>query len=146
GFPKVLKEFETLLTRNRIFMDRCIGAGPITAEKALSYSFTGPNLRAAGVDFDVRVHTPYSSYQDFDFEIPVGTTGDVYDRYLVRNAEMWQSYGIIKQALDKLKGMDSTVFHAEAPEFYLPEKKDVYTKMEALIYHFKIIMGETDLP
>lgn len=146
GFPAMLKEFEALLTRNRIFMDRCIGAGPISADRALSYSFTGPNLRAAGVDYDVRVHQPYSSYQDFDFNIPVGAAGDVYDRYLVRNAEMWESFKIIRQALDKLKGMDASVYHAEAPDYYLPEKEDVYTKMEALIYHFKIIMGETDLP
>jgi NADH-quinone oxidoreductase subunit D len=146
GFPKMLKEFEALLDRNRIFMDRCIGAGPISAERALNYSFTGPNLRAAGVDYDVRVHTPYSSYEEFDFNIPVGTTGDVYDRYLVRNKEMWESLSIIRQALEKLKGLDASVFHADAPDFYLPEKADVYTKMEALIYHFKIIMGETDLP
>ncbi len=146
GFPDMLKEFEALLDRNRIFMDRCIGAGPISAERALSYSFTGPNLRAAGVDYDVRVHSPYSSYEEFAFDIPVGTTGDVYDRYLVRNKEMWQSLGIIRQALDKIKGLDPSVYHAEAPDFYLPEKADVYTKMEALIYHFKIIMGETDLP
>lgn len=146
GFPKVLKEFEDLLTRNRIFMDRCIGAGPISAERALNYSFTGPNLRAAGVDYDVRIHQPYSSYQDFDFNIPVGSAGDVYDRFLVRNAEMWESIKIIQQALEKLKGMDDSVYHADVPDFYLPEKADVYTKMEALIYHFKIIMGETDLP
>src|SRR5690606_9153793 len=78
GFPKVMKEFEDLLTRNRIFMDRCIGAGPISAERALNYGFTGPNLRAAGVDYDLRVAEPYSSYEDFDFKIPTGTTGDVY--------------------------------------------------------------------
>jgi len=146
GFPKMLKEFEDLLDRNRIFMDRCIGAGPISAERALSYSFTGPNLRAAGVDYDVRVHTPYSSYEDFEFDIPVGTTGDVYDRYLVRNKEMWESLKIINQAVEKIKGLDPNVYHADAPDFYLPEKADVYTKMEALIYHFKIVMGETDLP
>lgn len=146
GFPKILKEFESLLDRNRIFMDRCIGAGPISAERALNYSFTGPNLRASGVDYDVRVHSPYSSYEEFEFNIPVGTTGDVYDRYLVRNKEMWESLSIVKQALEKLKGLDPSVYHADAPDFYLPEKADVYTKMEALIYHFKIIMGETDLP
>jgi NADH-quinone oxidoreductase subunit D len=146
GFPAMLKEFEALLDRNRIFMDRCIGAGPISAERALNYSFTGPNLRASGVDYDVRVHTPYSSYEEFEFNIPVGTTGDVYDRYLVRNKEMWESLSIIKQALEKMKGLDPNVFHADAPDFYLPEKADVYSKMEALIYHFKIIMGETDLP
>jgi NADH-quinone oxidoreductase subunit D len=146
NFPKVLKEFEALLTRNRIFMDRCIGAGPISAERALNYSFTGPNLRATGVDFDVRVHTPYSSYEEFEFEIPVGSHGDVYDRFLVRNAEMWQSLRIIEQAIEKIKKEDPNIYHADAPDFYLPEKPDVYSKMEALIYHFKIIMGETDLP
>lgn len=145
-FPKALEEMEVLLSRNRIFMDRTIGAGPISAERALNYSITGPNLRAAGVDYDVRIAKPYSSYEDFDFEIPVGSTGDAYDRYLVRDAEMWQSYKIIQQALEKLKDLDPSVYHADVPEYYLPEKQDVYTKMEALIYHFKIIMGETDIP
>ena len=135
--------------RNRIFMDRTIGTGAISAERALNYGFTGPNLRAAGVDYDVRVHTPYSSYQDFDFTVPVGTTGDCYDRFLVRNDEMHQSLSIIKQAYQKvqdMKGAESEVFHADVPDYYLPDKKDVYTSMEALIYHFKIIMGETLMP
>ena len=148
-YPKVLKEFENLFTRNRIFMDRTIGCGPISAERALNYGFTGPNLRAAGVDYDVRVHTPYSSYQDFDFVVPVGSTGDCYDRFLVRNEEMWQSLSIIEQAYQKVqefKGAEAEVFHADVPAYYLPEKKDVYTKMEALIYHFKIVMGETEMP
>jgi NADH-quinone oxidoreductase subunit D len=148
-YPKTLKEFENLFTRNRIFIDRTVGCGPISAERALNYGFTGPNLRAAGVDYDVRVHTPYSSYEDFDFTIPVGKTGDCYDRFLVRNEEMWQSLSIIEQAYQKVqefKGEAAEVFHADVPAYYLPEKKDVYTKMEALIYHFKIIMGETDIP
>ena len=148
-YPKQLKEFENLFTRNRIFMERTIGCGPISAERALSYGFTGPNLRAAGVDYDVRVHTPYSSYQDFEFTIPVGTTGDCYDRFLVRNEEMWQSLNIIRQAWQKVqefKGADAEVYHADSPAYYLPPKKDVYTKMEALIYHFKIIMGEIEMP
>ena len=152
-FPKVMKEFETLMNRNRIFMDRCIGAGPISAERALSYSFTGPNLRAAGVDYDVRVAEPYSSYEDFEFKIPVGTTGDVYDRYMVRNDEIWESHSIVKQAMEKIQKLESEfpsereVFYApEADHFHLPAKEDVYTKMEALIYHFKIIMGEIDAP
>jgi NADH-quinone oxidoreductase subunit D len=148
-YPKVLREFENLFTRNRIFMERTIGAGPISAERALNYGFTGPNLRAAGVDYDVRVHEPYSSYQDFQFDIPVGTTGDCYDRFLVRNQEMWQSLSIIEQAYRKVqefKGAEADVYHADVPEYYLPEKKDVYTKMEALIWHFKIIMGEIDMP
>jgi NADH-quinone oxidoreductase subunit D len=142
-FPAALKEFDKLVTRNRIFMDRTINCGPISGERALEYGFTGPNLRAAGVDYDVRVMNPYSSYQDFDFNIPIGTNGDTYDRYSVRMDEMWESMKIIRQAIEKMPSGD---FHAEVPEFYLPEKQDVYSKMEALIYHFKIVMGETDVP
>jgi NADH-quinone oxidoreductase subunit D len=142
-FPEALKEFDKLVTRNRIFMDRTINCGPISGERALEYGFTGPNLRAAGVDYDVRVMNPYSSYQDFDFNIPIGTNGDTYDRYSVRMDEMWESMKIIRQAIEKMPKGD---FHADVPEFYLPEKQDVYSKMEALIYHFKIVMGETDVP
>lgn len=145
-FPPVMEEFENLFNRNRIFMDRTIGVGPISAERALNYGFTGPNLRAAGVDYDVRVTSPYSSYQDFDFEIPLGTNGDTYDRFMVRNHEIWQSFGIVKQAIEKLKTMPKGVFHADVPEFYLPPKEDVYSQMEALIWHFKIVMGETTIP
>jgi NADH-quinone oxidoreductase subunit D len=148
-YPRVLKEFENLFTRNRIFMERTIGAGPISAERAMNYGFTGPNLRAAGVDYDVRVASPYSSYEDFQFEIPVGTTGDCYDRFLVRNQEMWQSLSIIRQAYQKVqefKGAEAEVYHADVPEYYLPKKEDVYTSMEALIWHFKIIMGEIEMP
>ncbi len=146
-FPVVLKEFDKLLSRNRIFMDRTMGVGPISAERALNYGFTGPNLRAAGVDYDVRVMNPYSSYEDFDFIIPVGTNGDTYDRFNVRMQEMWESLSIIKQALEKLKALpDKTSFHADVPEFYLPPKEEVYNNMEALIYHFKIVMGETEIP
>jgi NADH-quinone oxidoreductase subunit D len=148
-FPKVWKEFENLFNRNRIFMERTIGAGPISADRALNYGFTGPNLRAAGVDYDVRIHSPYSSYEDFQFTVPVGTTGDCYDRFLVRNEEIWQSMSIIEQAYKKVqefKGAEAEIYHADVPEYYLPPKKDVYTKMEALIWHFKIIMGEIDMP
>lgn len=148
-YPKVLREFENLFTRNRIFMERTQGTGGISAKRAMNYGFTGPNLRATGVDYDVRVQQPYSSYQDFDFKVPVGTTGDNYDRFLVRNAEMWESLSIIRQAYEKVqsfKGTDAEVYHADVPEYYLPKKEDVYTKMEALIWHFKIIMGEIELP
>lgn len=148
-YPRALKEFENMFQRNRIFMDRTMGVGGISAERALNYGFTGPNLRAAGVDYDVRVQSPYSRYQDFDFIIPVGSTGDCYDRWLVREQEMWQSLSILGQAYQKIqsfKGAEADVYHADAPAYYLPEKKDVYTKMEALIYHFKIIMGETEIP
>jgi NADH-quinone oxidoreductase subunit D len=143
NFPTGLREFQKLVDRNRIFMDRTINVGGITVDMALDYGFTGPNLRAAGVDYDVRVANPYSSYEDFDFDIPVGTNGDTYDRYMVRMEEMWQSLRIIEQAVKNIPAGD---FHADLPEFYLPEKQDVYNKMEALIYHFKIVMGETAVP
>jgi NADH-quinone oxidoreductase subunit D len=146
-FPEGLKEFENLLVRNRIFMDRTIQCGPIAADRALAYGFTGPNLRAAGVDYDVRVMNPYSSYNDFDFVIPVGTNGDTYDRFMVRDREMWESLSIIRQAIEKLDQMaDKSTYHADVPEFFLPEKEEVYNSMEALIWHFKIIMGETKIP
>jgi NADH-quinone oxidoreductase subunit D len=145
--PTALNEFDKLLVRNRVFMDRCINCGPISAERALAYGFTGPNLRAAGVDYDVRVADPYSSYEDFDFKIPVGKSGDVYDRFTVRQEEMRQSISIIRQALEKLDKMpDKTTYHAEVPDWVLPPKQEVYNDMEALIYHFKIVMGETEIP
>ncbi|WP_428664214.1 NADH dehydrogenase (quinone) subunit D [Runella sp.] len=142
-FPPVMKEFEQLFNRNRIFMDRTIGVGGISAERALSYGFTGPNLRAAGVDYDVRVMSPYSSYEDFEFDIPIGQHGDTYDRFMVRNEEMRQSLRIIEQAM---KNLPEGPYYADAPEYYLPPKKEVYRNMEALIYHFKIVMGEIEAP
>lgn len=142
-FSAKFEEFDSLLSRNRIFMDRTIKAGPISAQRALEYSFTGPNLRAAGVDYDVRVMNPYSSYQDFKFIVPIGTQGDTYDRFQVRQEEIRQSLSIIKQAYE---GLPEGKHFANVPDFYLPPKEDVYTKMEALIYHFKIIMGETPVP
>jgi NADH-quinone oxidoreductase subunit D len=142
-YPKALDEFARLLERNKIFMDRTINCGPISAQMALDYSFTGPNLRAAGVDYDVRVMTPYSSYEDFQFTIPIGTSGDTYDRFMVRQDEMKESLKIIEQAI---KNIPDGPVHADIPEFFLPPKEEVYNNMEALIYHFKIVMGETDVP
>ncbi len=143
SFPPVLRELEKLLNRNRIFMDRTINVGPISQERALSYGFTGPNLRAAGIDYDVRVMNPYSSYEDFEFDVPIGQNGDTYDRYMVRNEEMWQSFKIVEQAINNLP---EGPYYADAPEYYLPPKNEVYRNMEALIYHFKIVMGEIDAP
>jgi NADH-quinone oxidoreductase subunit D len=111
-------------------MDRTINVGSISAEQAISYGFTGPNLRAAGVDYDVRIAQPYSSYDDFDFIIPVGTS-EIPMIVFVRNAEVWQSISIIRQALEN----EGNEFHADVPD-YLPPKEDVYTSMESLIYHF----------
>ncbi len=142
-FPQIFGEFTSLLSRNRIFMDRTIGVGAISAERAMEYGFVGPNLRAAGVDYDVRVMNPYASYQDFQFDIPVGVNGDTYDRFMVRQEEIRQSLSIIQQALD---AMPEGSYKADIPEFYLPPKEEVYNNMEALIYHFKIVMGETNIP
>ena len=97
-FPPVLAEFEDLFNRNRIFIERTAGVAAVDPETALSYSWSGPILRATGIDYDVRANEPYSSYEEFDFDIPVGTNGDVYDRFLVRNEEMKQSIRIIEQA------------------------------------------------
>ncbi|GGC30615.1 NADH-quinone oxidoreductase subunit D [Parapedobacter defluvii] len=145
-FPAVLKEFEALLERNRIFIERTAGVAAVDPETALNYSWSGPILRATGVDYDVRANEPYSSYEEFDFEVPVGTNGDVYDRFLVRNSEMWQSLRMIEQALAKIEKEPKGIFHADVPDFYLPPKEQVYNNMEALIYHFKIVMGEIDAP
>ncbi|WP_188506138.1 NADH-quinone oxidoreductase subunit D [Parapedobacter pyrenivorans] len=145
-FPPVLKEFEELFNRNRIFVDRTADVAAVDAETALGYSWSGPILRATGVDYDVRVNEPYSSYEEFEFDIPVGTKGDVYDRFMVRNNEMWESLKIIEQALDKIEKEPKGIFHADVPDFYLPPKEQVYNNMEALIYHFKIVMGEIDTP
>ncbi|MBK8954789.1 MAG: NADH-quinone oxidoreductase subunit D [Saprospiraceae bacterium] len=144
-FPPAWREFENLLSRNRIFMDRTIDTGALSLERALNYGFTGPNLRACGVDYDLRAIEPYCSYQDFDFDIPVGTTGDTYDRFVVRNEEIWQSLRIIEQAMSRIESMEP-VYHADADHYYLPPKQEVYRNMEALIYHFKIIMGEIEAP
>jgi NADH-quinone oxidoreductase subunit D len=124
-------------------MDRIIGVGSISAEKAINYGFTGPNLRATGVDYDVRTAKPYSSYEDFDFAVPVGESGDTYDRWCVRCAEIKESLKIIRQARDN---MPEGCYHADVPDYYLPPKDKVYTEMESLIRHFKIVMGEVPVP
>ncbi len=141
--PKTINQFENLLMRNRIFMDRTINVGSISAERALNYSFSGPCLRAAGVDYDVRVMNPYSSYEDFDFTIPLGINGDTYDRFCVRQEEIKQSLRLIKSALENLP---QGAYHMDVPEFYLPPKEKVYSEMESLIWHFKIVMGEINVP
>lgn len=133
--PQTLDEMETLLTNNRIWIDRTKGVGEISAERAMSYGLTGPNLRATGVTWDLRKDMPYLSYQDFTFDVPVGTRGDSYDRYCVRMAEMRESIKILHQAID---GLPAGKYNADVPEVVLPTKTEVYTQMEALIWHFKI--------
>jgi NADH dehydrogenase I D subunit len=136
-FPKALRETHTLLTRNRIWMDRTKEVGAISAEDAIGYGLTGPCLRATGVEHDLRKAEPYSSYEEFEFEVPVASHGDAYDRYLVRMEEMVQSCGIIQQALDNLPDGPVNVVDNKIS---LPEKEDAYGHIEGLIHHFKIIM------
>lgn len=134
---KVNDEFSKLLTKNRIFIDRVRGIGVMSKEDAIDWGFTGPCLRASGVPFDVRRDTPYLNYDEFDFEIPVGSNGDVYDRYLVRLFEMEQSLLIVEQALEKLPEGPVCV---DDKGITLPQKQDVYGNIEGLINQFKLIM------
>jgi len=134
--PEGMRDYVRLLNDNKIFRKRTIGVGYISAEDAINYGFTGPCLRGSGVNYDGRKATPYSGYEKFDFEVPLGKNGDVYDRYLVRLEEMRQSLRIAKQALD---GMPEGPYRAHVPGVVLPPKEDVLSKMESLIFHFKII-------
>lgn len=135
--PRTLDEIESLLTTNAIHLGRTIGVGTISGEEAINYGFTGPNLRAAGVPYDVRKDRPYYDYETYDFEVPVGEHGDCYDRYLVRVEEMRQSLRILHQALDRLPGGPINV---EDPRISLPSKTDTMSDMESMIHHFKLIM------
>ncbi|MBK7056318.1 MAG: NADH-quinone oxidoreductase subunit D [Leptospiraceae bacterium] len=143
GLKPAMDEFNTLLIRNKIFNDRTAGVGGISAEDALAFGFSGPNLRAAGVDFDVRKDTPYMLYDKVDFDIPIGEDGSVLHRTLVRMEEMRQSIRIIEQLID---GIPEGSYHADLPHIFLPEKQKVYTSMEELIYHFKLIMHGIKVP
>lgn len=135
-FPKKMREYEDLLSNNRIWIKRLTDVGKVTAQQALDLSLTGPLLRSTGVKYDVRKANPYSGYEKFEFDIPTAKNGDCYDRYLIRMEEMRQSLRIVKQALE---GMPEGPYRADVPGVVLPPKKDVLTKMEALIFHFKII-------
>jgi NADH-quinone oxidoreductase subunit D len=128
-----IDETETFLTRNRIFVDRTQGVGAISQEDAIDYGLTGPNLRGCGVDYDLRKAHPYLVYDQLKFEVPIGTTGDCYDRYLVRIEEMRQSVRILHQCLDQLPGGPVNVSDTK---IVMPPKEGVLTKMEELIHHF----------
>lgn len=130
-------DVDKLLTKNRIFLDRMRDTGRISVEDAISYGFTGPCLRACGVDYDVRKKHPYLVYDRMDFDIPLGTTGDNFDRYLVRMEEIKQSLKIIKQAM---KEMPDGPINVKNPFLRQPSKQDVYTRMEEMIAHFKIVI------
>jgi NADH-quinone oxidoreductase subunit D len=135
-FNEKVDEYEGLLTSNTIWMGRTKGVAHITKEDAIALGVTGPSLRASGVDWDLRRDMPYSSYDKFQFKVPVTTEGDVYARYMMRIAEMRESIGIVKQALD---GLPPGPVKMDAPKVVLPDREKMKTQMEALIYHFKIV-------
>ncbi len=140
----VIDEIESLLTRNKIFLDRTNDVAVISKEDALAYGLTGPNLRASGVDLDLRRDNPYSGYEKYDFDIPIGTKGDCYDRYLVRMEEMRQSVRIAKQVIST---MPSGLWYAEdARKIFAPPKAKILTRMEELIQNFMIVTEGPQMP
>jgi NADH-quinone oxidoreductase subunit D len=142
--PRAIDEIDTLLTRNTIFLDRTQGIAPVSKETALAYSLTGANLRASGVPADLRKDHPYSGYENYDFDIPVGTKGDCYDRYLVRMEELRQSLRIVKQAAAKMPGGAWCV--EESAKIFPPPKGKVLTDMEALIQNFVLTTQGPPIP
>jgi NADH-quinone oxidoreductase subunit D len=142
-FPDTLGEIDRVLTRNAIWAGRTQGVGVLTAAEAINYSLSGPMLRASGVPWDLRKDQPYLDYETYDFEIPVGEHGDVYDRYLVRLEECYQSNRILNQALDRLP--DGPI-NVDDPRVILPRKSQAMSDMEAMIFHFKQVMEGVKAP
>lgn len=142
-FAGELDEYETLLTKNRIWVDRTQGVGVLSVADAIELGVSGPNLRASGLEWDLRKTRPYSGYEKFEFEIPIGTKGDVYDRYLVRIEEMRQSVKICKQVIKTMPGGPICV---DDPKLVLPPKEKVLTSMEELIHQFIIVTEGFDAP
>ncbi len=136
AFPKTLHEVESLLIRNKIWIERTKGVAVISAEDAVDLGLTGPALRGSGVPYDVRKATPYLGYENYDFEVPIANEGDAYSRFLCRMEEMHQSLRIIEQAIDNLP---DGPYIADLPDIVLPEKELTYTRMESLIRHFVIV-------
>ncbi|MFM7103816.1 MAG: NADH dehydrogenase (quinone) subunit D [Verrucomicrobiota bacterium] len=147
---RTLDDVDRLLTRNRIWVDRTQGVGVISREMAIDYGLTGPNLRGSGVDYDVRRATPYLCYPDLEFDVPVGTTGDCYDRYLVRMEEMRQSVRILRQCFDRLPGGADNAgqepVNVADGKIVLPPKSRVLTSMEELIHQFMLVTQGVNCP
>ncbi len=142
-FETFMKDFDRVLVGNRIFKQRTVDIGVVSAEEALDWGFTGPNIRASGLAWDLRKSQPYDSYEDFDFDIPVGKNGDCYDRFLVRFEEMWQSLSIIKQAI---KNMPDGPVIVENNKVAPPSRAQMKRSMEALIHHFKLFTEGFHVP
>jgi NADH-quinone oxidoreductase subunit D len=144
-FPAFLAEYHTLLTDNRIWKQRTVGIGVVTPERALNLGFTGPMLRGSGVAWDLRKTQPYDAYDQMDFDVPVGKTGDTYDRYLVRMEEMAQSNRIIKQCVDWLRVNPGPVI-TENRKIAPPDREAMKSNMEDLIHHFKLFSEGFSVP
>ena len=142
-FPKFIDDMETLLTENRIFKQRCVDIGIVSAEDAMAWGFTGPMLRGSGVAWDLRKAQPYDVYDEIDFDIPIGKNGDCYDRYLVRVEEMRQSLSIMKQCIEK---MPSGPVLSEDGKVSPPRRGEMKQSMEALIHHFKLYTEGVHVP
>ncbi len=142
-FPKTLREVDTMFTRNAIWIGRTQDVGVIPADEAINWSLSGPMLRASGVPYDVRKDRPYLDYESYDFDVPIGEHGDIYDRYRVRLEEMFQSTRILEQALDRL---EPGPINVEDPRVILPPKHRAMSDMEAMIYHFKQVMEGVPAP
>jgi NADH-quinone oxidoreductase subunit D len=143
GFPAKIDEYEDLLTKNPIWLNRTQGVAYLSREDLLDWGATGPMVRATGLAWDIRKSEPYSSYEKFEFSIPTRTEGDVYARYQVRVEEMRQSTRIAVQAME---GMPEGPYQADAPNVVLPDREKMKTQMEALIYHFKIVTEGFTVP
>ncbi len=141
--PRTLDEVETLLTHNNLWVGRNRDVGVMSAQDAVNYGLTGPNLRASGVPYDVRKDRPYYDYETYDFDVPVGEHGDCYDRYLCRMEEMRQSLRILEQALDRLP---EGPINVDDPRVILPGKTDLMSDMESMIHHFKLVMEGVQAP
>lgn len=143
-FLPVVEEIDKLLTRNKIFLQRTEGIGVISKEDAYAYGISGANLRASGVDLDLRKANPYSGYENYDFDVPIGTTGDCYDRYLVRMEELRQSVRIVRQVINKMP--DGPFYAEDAKKIFAPTKSKILTSMEELIQNFMIVTEGPQMP
>jgi NADH-quinone oxidoreductase subunit D len=144
--PKAIDDYEALLSRNEIWLERTRGVGLLSAEDAIALGQSGPIVRASGIDWDLRKVEPYLAYDQVDFDVPVYPNGDVYDRYKVRVDEMRQSNRIVAQCLDRLEGMEGEPWIADDRKVVLPPRHELHTSMESLIHHFKIVTEGYGVP
>ncbi len=146
SFPKRIEQYDGLLTKNPLYIDRTKGIGLISYDDALAWGLTGPTLRGSGINYDIRKAWPYSGYEEYNFEVPLATEGDVYARYEVRMAEFWQSLKIIQQGLDRLKELEGAPVRSSNHKYVPPPRSEIGTSMEALIHHFKLWTEGFSLP